>query len=123
MVLGGYPSAGKTALSLQLAWTQAKDKRVGYFSLETKPDKMIDRTVTAVCGVDFGRIKAHKLEEADWREIEYRSTAMVGRKLEIIQAGGLTVVDIQAPVSYTHLDVYKRQYLHYMAFVYRYIKL
>lgn len=61
---------------------------MGYFSLETKPEKMIDRTVTAVCGVDFGRIKAHKLEEMDWREIEYRSTAMVGRKLEIIQAGG-----------------------------------
>ena len=56
VVLGGYPSAGKTALSLQLAWTQAKDRRVGYFSLETKPEKMIDRTVTAVCGVDFGRL-------------------------------------------------------------------
>ena len=111
VVLGGYPSAGKTALSLQLAWTQAKDKRVGYFSLETKPDKMIDRTVTAVCGVDFGRIKAHKLEEADWREIEYRSTAMVGRKLEIIQAGGLTVVDIQALSLAGRYDVIYIDYL------------
>ena len=96
VVLGGYPSAGKTALSLQLAWTQAKDKRVGYFSLETNPDKIMDRTVTAVCGVDFGRIKEHTLQDADWREIEYRSSAMVGRMLEIIQAGGLSVVDIQA---------------------------
>ena len=96
VVLGGYPSAGKTALSLQLAWTQARDKRVGYFSLETHPDKIMDRTVTAVCGVDFGRLKEHTLQDADWREIEYRSSAMVGRKLEIIQAGGLSVVDIQA---------------------------
>ena len=115
VVLGGYPSAGKTALSLQLAWTQAKDKRVGYFSLETKPEKMIDRTVTAVCGVDFGRIKAHKLEEGDWREIEYRSTAMVGRKLEIIQAGGLSVVDIQALALAGRYDIIYVDYLQLIA--------
>lgn len=96
VVLGGYPSAGKTALSLQLAWTQAQTKRVGYFSLETSPDKIMDRTVTAVCGVDFGRIKEHTLQDADWREIEYRSNAIVCRNLEVIQAGGLSVVDIQA---------------------------
>lgn len=96
IVLGGYPSAGKTALSLQLAWNQAGDRRVGYFSLETKPEKIIDRTVAAVCGVDFGRIKGHAMAEDDWRACESRSSTFVGRKLEIIQAGGLSVVDIQA---------------------------
>lgn len=96
IVLGGYPSAGKTALSLQLAWNQAKDRRVGYFSLETKPEKIIDRTVAAVCGVDFGRIKDHGMNEEDWRNCEVKSSVFVGRKLEIIQAGGLSVVDIQS---------------------------
>ncbi len=115
IVLGGYPSAGKTALSLQLAWTQAKDKRVGYFSLETHPDKIMDRTVTAVCGVDFGRIKEHTLQDADWREIEYRSSAMVGRKLEIIQAGGLSVVDIQALALARRYDIIYIDYLQLIA--------
>lgn len=115
VVLGGYPSAGKTALSLQLAWTQAKDKRVGYFSLETHPDKIMDRTVTAVCGVDFGRIKEHTLQDADWREIEYRSSAMVGRKLEIIQAGGLSVVDIQALALARRYDIIYIDYLQLIA--------
>ena len=115
VVLGGYPSAGKTALSLQLAWTQAKDKRVGYFSLETHPDKIMDRTVTAVCGVDFGRIKEHSLQEEDWREIECRSTAMVGRKLEIIQAGGLSVVDIQALALAGRYDIIYIDYLQLIA--------
>ncbi len=96
IVLGGYPSAGKTALSLQLAWNQAKDRRVGYFSLETKPEKIIDRTVAAVCGVDFGRIKGHGMNEEDWRNCEMKSNTFVGRKLEIIQSGGLSVVDIQS---------------------------
>ena len=115
VVLGGYPSAGKTALSLQLAWTQAKDKRVGYFSLETHPDKIMDRTVTAVCGVDFGRIKEHTLQDGDWREIEYRSSAMVGRKLEIIQAGGLSVVDIQALALARRYDIIYIDYLQLIA--------
>lgn len=96
VVLGGYPSAGKTALSLQLAWHQAKDKRVGYFSLETKPEKLIDRTVAAVCGVDFGRVKNHSLTQEDWASCSLKSDTVTGRKLEIIQAGGLSVVDIQA---------------------------
>lgn len=115
VVLGGYPSAGKTALSLQLAWTQAKDKRVGYFSLETHPDKIMDRTVTAVCGVDFGRIKEHTLQDAEWREIECRSSAMVGRKLEIIQAGGLSVVDIQALALARRYDIIYIDYLQLIA--------
>lgn len=115
VVLGGYPSAGKTALSLQLAWTQARDKRVGYFSLETHPDKIMDRTVTAVCGVDFGRLKEHALQDADWREIEYRSSAMVGRKLEIIQAGGLSVVDIQALALARRYDIIYIDYLQLIA--------
>ena len=71
----------------------------------------IDRTVTAVCGVDFGRVKAHKLQEEDWREIECRSSAMVGRKLEIIQAGGLSVVDIQALALAGRYDVIYIDYL------------
>lgn len=115
VVLGGYPSAGKTALSLQLAWTQARDKRVGYFSLETHPDKIMDRTVTAVCGVDFGRLKEHTLQDADWREIEYRSSAMVGRKLEIIQAGGLSVVDIQALALARRYEIIYIDYLQLIA--------
>lgn len=115
IVLGGYPSAGKTAFSLQLSWNQAKDKRVGYFSLETHPDKIIDRTVTAVCGVDFGRIKEHALQDGDWREIEYRSSAMVGRKLEIIQAGGLSVVDIQALALAGRYDIIYIDYLQLIA--------
>ena len=56
VILGGEPSTGKTALSLQMAWTQAEKHRVGYFSLETRPEKMIDRAVAAVTGVDFGKI-------------------------------------------------------------------
>ena len=96
VVIGGYPSAGKTALSVQLAWAQAKDRRIGYFSLETKPEKLIDRTVAMVTGVDFGRIKSHALTEDDWMACASHVVQIKERNLEIIKAGGLSVADIQA---------------------------
>jgi len=96
IVLGGYPSAGKTAFSLQLAWNQSKERRVGYFSLETKPEKLIDRAVAAVCGVDLNRIKAHQLTDEDWDSCALKAPAFVGRSLDIIQAGALSVAEIQA---------------------------
>ena len=115
IVLGGYPSAGKTAFSIQLAWNQAKEKRVGYFSLETKPEKIIDRTVSAVCGVDFGRIKDHQLTEEDWNDCALRSNTFVGRNLEVIQAGGLSVVDIQALALAGRYDIIYIDYIQLIA--------
>lgn len=115
IVLGGYPSAGKTAFSLQLAWNQSRVKRVGYFSLETKPEKIIDRAVAAVCGVDFGRIKSHSLNEQDWAACEASSRHFVGRNFEVIQAGGLSVVDIQALALAGRYDMIYIDYLQLIA--------
>ncbi len=115
IVLGGYPSAGKTAFSLQLAWAQAKDLKIGYFSLETKPEKIIDRLVASVCGVDFGRIKAHAMSEEDWKLCSDFSGRFSDRKLDVIQAGGLTVAQIQAISLSNRYDVIYIDYLQLIA--------
>lgn len=111
IVIGGYPSAGKTALSVQMAWTQAKALNIGYFSLETKPEKLIDRTVALVTGVDFGRIKRHQLGRDDWVTVKRCVKEMSERKLKTIQAGGLTVADIQALALAGRYDVIYVDYL------------
>lgn len=115
IILGGEPSTGKTALSLQIAWTQAQKHRVGYFSLETKPEKIVDRAVSAAAGVDFGRIKRHKMEPEDWEACEARSSSMVGRKLDIIQAGGLSVLDIQAMTAAGRYEIIYIDYIQLVA--------
>jgi replicative DNA helicase len=115
IILGGEPSTGKTALSLQMAWTQAQTHRVGYFSLETKPEKIVDRAVSAAAGVDFGRIKRHKMDPEDWEACEARSSSMVGRKLEIIQAGGLSVLDIQAMTAAGRYEIIYIDYIQLVA--------
>ena len=83
--------------------------------METKPEKIIDRTVAAVCGVDFGRIKSHSLTQEDWSECAIKSTAFTKRKLEIIQAGGMSVVDIQSLALSGRYEIIYIDYLQLIA--------
>ena len=47
IIIGGRPSAGKTALSLQMAADMAaQGYKVCYFSLETDPNTLIERTIS-----------------------------------------------------------------------------
>lgn len=111
IVVGGYPSAGKTALSVQMAWAQAETLKVGYFSLETKPEKLVDRAVAMVTGLEFGKIKRHQLGQDDWLQLKKAVVPMSERKLTVIQAGGLAVADIQALALAGQYDVIYIDYL------------
>lgn len=58
VVIGGRPSAGKTALSLQLACEMAKNgQKVAYFSLETDPDTLYARIIANQLGVPLHTVK------------------------------------------------------------------
>ncbi len=58
VVIGGRPSAGKTALSLQLACEIAKSgRKVAYFSLETDPDTLYARIIANLLGVPLHTVK------------------------------------------------------------------
>ena len=60
VVIGGRPSAGKTALSLQLACEIARNgRKVAYFSLETDPDTLYARIIANQLGVPLHTVK-HK---------------------------------------------------------------
>ena len=58
VVIGGRPSSGKTALSLQLACEIAKNgRKVAYFSLETDPDTLYARIIANQLGVPLHTVK------------------------------------------------------------------
>lgn len=58
IIIGGRPSAGKTALSLQLACEIAKNgRKVAYFSLETDPDTLYARIIANQLGVPLHTVK------------------------------------------------------------------
>lgn len=96
VLLGGYPSAGKTALALQFAWRQSAEKRVGFFSLETTGFKLQDRAMSMITRVAFDRIKRNVLTEQDIGAIGGKARQIEQRKLDFVRGTSLTVTDIQA---------------------------
>ena len=67
-IIGGRPSAGKTALSLQIACEMAgQGLRACYFSLETDPDTLTTRIIANRLAVPLAAVKAKQipLDELD----------------------------------------------------------
>ena len=111
IVVGGRPSAGKTMLSVQMADKLSETYRVGYFSLETSPQKLFDRFITQAIPLDFQKVKQHELGESGIMEVSLRKKDLLGHKLEVIPASGYTVDDIRAETLAGRYDVIIIDYL------------
>lgn len=96
VVIGGEPSAGKTALGLMLAFHMAKKYRVGFFSLETGTRKLTARLVAAAIGINFDDIKRGTMDEAAWLQVAQGGEDFTTRGLTLIPAAGMTPTQIQA---------------------------
>ena len=96
VILGGYPSAGKTALALRFAWHMAATRRVAFYSLETRPEKLADRSMATLAKVDMGAIKRSALSQEDWQRVATTSKEVADFHFDVIRAGGMTVQDVRA---------------------------
>ena len=106
VLIGGFPSSGKTAFALQIAKAiAARGYRVGFFSLETKDRKLIDRVVAQQSGISLHKIKRHGLDRTDWDRITARVAKSARDPLYIISANGMSVSDIQAVTMAQRYDV------------------
>ena len=95
LVLGGYPSDGKTALMLQWAWHVAQTRRVGIFSFETSTRKLMDRLVTqAVPELRFTDVKRSTMDDAAWKAVTAESSRIARSNICIVEAAGMTAADI-----------------------------
>lgn len=96
IIIGGYPSDGKSAFALQTAWHMAKTKRVGFFSLETSSNKLFDRLISHVAKIPMQNLKQNDFTSDHWNVAARVSQHVASRPLEFIQAAGMDVADIQA---------------------------
>lgn len=111
VVIGGYPSAGKTAFALQIAFHLAKTKRVGFFSYETNADKLYDRTVACQTLTSFTGIMTNKLTQEDYDKIWDMRQLMTAPALDLLESSGMTVSSISAYAMASHYDVVIVDYL------------
>lgn len=96
VMIGGYPSDGKTALALMMAYHMADKHKVGFFSLETDKKKIRDRMVSHVAQIDFNDIKRHTMKEHDWTALAAKSADFAKRDLTVLRGSGMTATEIQS---------------------------
>lgn len=111
VVIGGYASSGKTLLSLQMAAVLAESRRVGYFSLETSCRKLYERLAAHMSQVSFRRIKRRDLRAADVDALTRAASELNRRSLDLVNAGGMSVTDIQAVTLQRRYEVIFVDYL------------
>lgn len=94
MIVAARPSAGKTALALQMAAIMGQHDKVGFYSLETSPAKLTNRLVANRCIIDFGRINRREMTEEEWSRVVKWKKEVASTQLELVPASGWGVQDI-----------------------------
>lgn len=111
VIVGGRPSSGKTAFSLQLAEMFARrGKRVIYFSYETAPAKLFNRMVSNSGHLLLADILNKRVDtgaEATRRALEYLN----GLPLRVVQAAGKSVAWCGSVAAEYRADVILVDYL------------
>lgn len=96
ILLGGYPSTGKSAWSLQCARHWANNLKVGFFSLETSSEKLFDRMMSSMASISMDDIKRNKITDSQWNGLASMSSEIISKNLELIPAAGMTPADIRS---------------------------
>ena len=96
ILLGGRPSTGKSAFAIQCAEHWAKTNKVGFFSLETSPNKLFDRMMSSRAGLSMDVLKRNKITQDQWNSICSDNQAILALDFEIIPAAGMTAADIKS---------------------------
>lgn len=114
VIVGGRPSAGKTAFTLQMLLHMSEKYKVGYFSLETKPAKIFDRIISNYAWTSFSKIKTNTLTDEDWRGITSCYDTFHQLNFEIVPAAGWSTEQIK---SYSEIAGFDIIFIDYMQLI------
>lgn len=111
VVIGGYPSDGKTAFALNAAMIQSRaDRRAAFYSFETDANTVEDRVMAAAARINMAHIQDNQLTDDEWTRYAMRAD-MAEWPLEVIAASGMTVEDIRTDALANRYQVIYIDYL------------
>lgn len=114
ILIGAEPSVGKTAFSLQCAWFWARTQRVGFFSLETDKETLVERLLSHLMQFPLSAIMERRLGDDDWNKLCASAGQIAASKLEFVQASGMTTADIRAKIQERGYEIVVIDYLQLM---------
>ena len=110
IIVGGRPSAGKTALTLQMMLRMAEKETVVYFSLETNKEKIFDRLICNFCEIPFADIKNGAMASY-YEKINDDFPRFKALDLHVVEASGWTVEQIKSKALQLKATVIMIDYL------------
>lgn len=111
ILIGGYPSDGKTAFALCCALCQSSRYRVGFYSFETDPDTVEDRVLASVAGINMTHIQDNALTDDDWTAYGDVASRISDYNFDVIAAAGMTTEDIRADALAHRYDIIYIDYI------------
>lgn len=112
LIIGGYPSDGKTAFALACAMVHAKaGKKTIFYSFETDADTVEDRLLASLAECNLARIQSNKLYREEWDRYARVGSQSAGWPFEVVAASGMSVDDIRADALANHAQVIYIDYL------------
>ena len=96
VVLGGYPSAGKSMLAAQLTQKLAEKYRVAYFSGEMSEQDITDRSIARLSGVPLDAILENRCTERQLRSLAAATENYYKLRFDVFESAGASVAKIEA---------------------------
>ena len=110
-VIGGRPSSGKTALSLQIASNISDHYQTLYFSLETSPKIVYQRMLSSFTKTPLDQIKRQAVSDNQMNIITNSFAQFEKKKLKVIKASGYSVERIRSEIIREKAEVAIIDYL------------
>ena len=112
VILGGYPSSGKTALALHMAFSMARSYNVGFYSLETDFPTVFNRLAAYVSHTSYAHIQDGELTEEERTQLRGILPLFPNLdRLTVERASRLNVQTLQASALSQRYDVIFIDYL------------
>lgn len=97
LVMGARPGVGKSVMAANLARiVAAGGAGVLLVSLEMPAEDIMQRILAAEAGVEFTRLRDHRLNPADWERIDRAAAAMRDNRLWIDDEAGHSLASVRA---------------------------
>jgi replicative DNA helicase len=97
IILAARPSVGKTSLALNICQYVAVQEKlpVGFFSLESSKEELIDRLLSSQSNIDSWKITTGNLNDKDWESLTDAMGELADAPLYIDDSPGMTLMEMR----------------------------
>ncbi len=97
IILAARPSVGKTSLALNICQYVAVEKKlpVGFLSLESSKEELVDRLLASQSNIDSWKITTGNLTDKDWEQLTDAMGVLAEAPLYIDDTPGMSIMEMR----------------------------